>query len=110
MKIVQDQLIELAASRLIVNVTAPGDKKLVVGIQLHRPFVRITLTVFQPANHPLVDGFPTHKGSAMPTRSDEEAYLVLSAVKLVPTSGFLIDKLRPRRREAVLPGGPQQPA
>ena len=71
--------------------------------------MRITLTLFEPPDHPLIDGFSTFEGSAVRTRSDEEAHLVLSAVKGVPTPSFFIDQPRAFRRKIVMLGRLDEP-
>ena len=64
-----------------------------VGIHLQGLFVEVPLAVFKPANHPLIDGFPTDDGHAVPTRSHQETYIVLGFIYGVPLPSFLVDEL-----------------
>ena len=71
-KIVQDQLVEFAAPRDIVDVASGRNQQFEIVIEMYRLFMKITLAVFEPADHPLIHGFSTYQGSAVGTRSDEE--------------------------------------
>ena len=71
-KIVEDQLVEFAAPRDILDMARGCDQQIEIGVEMYGLFMKITPTVFEPADHPLINGFSTYQGSAVGTRSDEE--------------------------------------
>src|SRR5439155_5003819 len=103
-KIVKDQLVELAAPRDILDMATGCDQQIEIAIEMHWLFVKIALAVFEPADHPLIDGFSTYQGSAVGTRSDEEGELVLGSVNAVPMPRFLINQPSPGGRKVVALG------
>src|SRR5437016_5612380 len=56
--------------------------------------MRIPVTIFEPPDHPLIDGFSTFEGHAVRTRSDREAHVVFSVVNRGPAPSLLIDSAR----------------
>src|SRR5260370_15074243 len=66
--------------------------------------MKISMTVFQPANHPLIYRFPAHQRSAMRARTYEDPDLFYRAVKFVPALDFLIQEPGAGRRKVVLLG------
>src|SRR5207244_11624679 len=90
---------ELPSCRFVVNMTASCNQEFVVGIEFHRLFMRIAMTVLKPTNHPLVDGCPSFERSAVRAWPNKKAQLVRCAVEVIPMSVFLIDDPRPGWRE-----------
>src|SRR6266481_5783430 len=66
--------------------------------------MKISVTVFQPANHPRIYRFPAHQRSAMRTSANEDPDLFFCAVKFVPALASLIKELGAWRRKVVLLG------
>src|SRR6266446_9383385 len=64
-KFVQNQLMEFSAVRFVVDMARRCDEKFVIGIEFHGLLMKITLTVLEPADHPLIDFFPSFQWSAM---------------------------------------------
>src|SRR6266550_2600236 len=108
-KIVKDQLIDFPATWFILDVAARCYQKFEVRIEVYRLFVKITLAVFEPANHPFIDGFSSLERHAVRSRPDEKAHLVFSAVEAVPMSGLLIHWLGGIGREEVTLGRQNDP-
>src|ERR1039457_1582916 len=103
-KLVRVQLIEFPAARLVIHVTPDRYEDFEIGIKLHRLFMKIHLLILKPADHPLVDSFPSFERSTMQTRSDKKAQLISSAVEAKQPPGFLIDEPGACGREIVTVG------
>ena len=71
--------------------------------------MKVTFTVLEPANHPLVDCFSRLERSAVWAPSDKKAQLVLGAVEAEPAAGFFIDEPGPGRREIITFGRQDEP-
>src|SRR5207245_10966601 len=98
-----------AAVRLLLGTGAGCYQKFEVCILMYRLFVKITLAVFEPSDHPFINDFPGFKRHAVRTLPDEKAHLVFGAVETVPMPGLLIHGLGGVGREEVALGRQNDP-
>src|ERR1051326_5665120 len=87
----------------------PRREELVVVVDLHGLFMKVTLTVLEPADHPLVHCLTSFEWSSVRALADKEAELVLSAVEPKPAARFFVDQPRSGRREIVAFGSEDEP-